>query len=328
MLGEQHNLHQAAASQDRPTQRPFLKPYKLKHLIALARDKQNKATGMTTSRMRYLKHVRARASDDALHKKHSTHSLYYRKSRSGRNLSSTYLNLYTATVGRAETVPQAEMPVQVITSQPPKGPQSQCGGGKAVTKNRVRPQTEMQTVWVDPTSIPLTIKSDGIVIHAYVESQNSLQCGAHALNAVLARQAAKEPRFLYTDLSATRAPQRNVRDPITHYRTSGMYSTKAINHWLYEHTTTQVVIAHVVTGQRAVGPSVGYAQEEILARAPASCRAFIVHVGEAENGHYKAWVESDGQWYECDSLTCTSAANRVKRLTPEDCMQTAAPSAA
>jgi exonuclease III/ribonuclease HI len=97
-----------------------------------------------------------------------------------------------------------------------------------------------------------------------------------------------------------------------------MYSISAINHWLYEHTTTDALLAHVLTGYRNGAQGVAYTQMEVLAAAPAGCRAFIIHVGHMQSGHYKAWVESAGEWYECDSLTCTSTLRRVKRLTPDD----------
>ena len=167
-------------------------------------------------------------------------------------------------------------------------------------------------------------KSDGTEVTAYVEPQRALQCGAHALNAILARSAVSGPGYFYTDLVNSNAPRRPVSanglpDALIHYTLNGMYSVKAVNHWLYEHTTSAVVLTDIITGYRGEhSPAVSYTQHEILAHAPPGCRAFFVHEGGAQSGHYKAWVESQGQWYECDSLTCTAARDRIKILNERD----------
>ena len=200
------------------------------------------------------------------------------------------------------------------------------GGGKAKTQpsHSSRCSRQLPTGWVAPSSVVLGTKSDGTEVTAYVEPQRALQCGAHALNAILARSAVSGPGYFYTDLVNSNAPRRPVSanglpDALIHYTLNGMYSVKAVNHWLYEHTTSAVVLTDIITGYRGEhSPAVSYTQHEILAHAPPGCRAFFVHEGGAQSGHYKAWVESQGQWYECDSLTCTAARDRIKILNERD----------
>ena len=83
---------------------------------------------------------------------------------------------------------------------------------------------------------------------AYVEPQEDLQCGAHALHAILGRRACTAPHYLYDDLQQTNTlVARAGDDSFRLYTKSGNYSPSAINHWLYEHTTEDVALVHVMT---------------------------------------------------------------------------------
>jgi hypothetical protein len=95
-----------------------------------------------------------------------------------------------------------------------------------------------------------------------------------------------------------------------------MYSVSAINHWLYEHTTNDVVLVHI--GSAIVR---GLSQEEILFEAPRGCKALLLHTGEGASAHFLVWIQAGGHWYECDSLTYRHHPQHVKKLTPHDWLE-------
>jgi hypothetical protein len=177
--------------------------------------------------------------------------------------------------------------------------------------------TNQEPVWVRPEGVVIK-ELQGVQHTVCVERQEALQCGAHALHALLGRAVARpHTRYLYNHLRNTQTPTHWGGDDLLHYQPSGYYTVRAINHWLYKHTTTPAMLMHVLTCN-IQGRHVPYSRYEVLDKAPQGCRAFFVHVND-HNGHYKTWIQAiDGQWYECDSMHCTANTTGVRLLTELD----------
>jgi hypothetical protein len=172
-------------------------------------------------------------------------------------------------------------------------------------------QVRNSDVWVARHELPLSHNRT-----VYCEQQVILQCGAHALHALLGRRVAQDPNYLFEHLNNTEAPPTDPGAPhnaTSRHQRYGMYSVSAINHWLYEHTTSDAALAHI--GSAVIrGPS----QQEIMYEAPQGCKALLLHTGEGASAHFLVWIQSGHHWYECDSLTYNNQSQLVRQLTPQD----------
>jgi hypothetical protein len=171
------------------------------------------------------------------------------------------------------------------------------------------PSSQSEGTWCRPQDIDL-----------YCEPQNGGHCGAHALAAMLMRQIAHAPHYLLPQLRQWTAAEGIVRDRITldlhytYYEASGWYSPEALNHWLrhnIEETITLLQFHYIGHGQMST-------KQGILNKAPPGCKSLMIkYLHNDTVCHYKTWIESQGEWYECESMAYR-ARGAVRKLTDID----------
>jgi len=157
------------------------------------------------------------------------------------------------------------------------------------------------------------------LLGVYCEHQVAHYCGVHALNAMLRAQVISDPSTVAKHLALSMAgfpPSFCESGGVSHFKQHGDYSVFALNHWLYEHTQEQVALVEVACIGVNNSCHTSLSQAEIMALCPEGCSELLMLYEEGGlGGHYKSWVKSADDWFECDSLLFT-ATNRGESLAP------------
>jgi len=163
----------------------------------------------------------------------------------------------------------------------------------------------------------------------YCEAQASCQCGAHAINAIRGPRAAADriagPQYMYPHLAESAEEAAYVQPkPTPWFARTGNYAMPAMQHWLYEHTHENCMLVTVASIGLSYKDPKSLSKQEILARAPPNCKAFLIWYQYNDCiPHYSAWIQArDGEWYDCESIAY-AATGKVRQLQDSDWAQLA-----